>query len=94
MFLVDLTFVKPLELVDLQVQAHREYLQGFYERGDLLLGGRKQPRTGGIILSRQATLEDVKAVFDADPMVAGGLAEYAVTEFLPVMKAKALENLV
>lgn len=94
MFLIDLSFVEPLEVVDKYVAAHREYLSGFYDRGLLLLGGRKQPRTGGIILSRFASLAEVKAVFDADPLVCAGAASYTVIEFEPVMHSAALAGVI
>lgn len=93
MFLIDMRFVKPLDQVDRHVQAHREYLGGFYQQGLLLLGGRKQPRTGGVILSCQRSLDEVRALFDADPLVAARVAEYTVTEFEPVMQAPALAPL-
>ncbi|HYD78347.1 MAG TPA: YciI family protein [Paucimonas sp.] len=92
MFLIDLTFVQPLDIVDRYVPAHREYLASFYEKGVLMLGGRKKPRVGGVILSRHSTLEEVNAVFDADPLVAAGAARYSVIEFEPVMMAEELEG--
>ncbi|WP_374337937.1 YciI family protein [Leeia sp.] len=93
MFLIDMTFVKPLDEVDRHVQAHRDYLAGLYAQGLFLLGGRKQPRSGGIILSRQQHLDEVKAVFDADPLVQAGVATYTVTAFEPVMRARVLEGI-
>lgn len=93
MFLIDLTFTQPLDAVDKCVQAHREYLASFYASGELLFGGRKQPRTGGIILSRHGSRDEVTAVFDADPLVKANLACYSVTEFEPVMRARELEGL-
>lgn len=56
----------------------------------MLPGGRKQPRTGGLILSRQSTRAEVVALFDADPLVAADLARYSITEFTPLMWAPEL----
>lgn len=89
-----MSFVQPLDVVDQHVQAHREYLARFYEQGLFLLGGRKQPRSGGLILSRHKSLAEVRAVFDADPLVAAQAASYTVTEFEPVMRAPGVEALI
>ena len=94
MFLIDLTFTQPLDVVDEHVQAHREYLTSFYASGVLIFGGRKHPRTGGIILARHDSREAVTALFDADPLVKANVACYSVTEFEPVMRAKAFEGLI
>ncbi|MBV1774600.1 GTP cyclohydrolase [Burkholderiaceae bacterium DAT-1] len=94
MFLVNFEFTSSLEQVDLFVSAHRAHLSKFYDSGELLLGGRKVPRTGGIILSRHHSIEDVKRVFDTDPMVCAGVAKYSLIEFQPVMMAEALTGLI
>ena len=93
MFLVDMTFVKPLPVVDQYVTAHRDYLSAFYNEGVLLLGGRKNPRTGGVILSRHATLKEVEDVFNADPLVLADVARFSITEFEPVMRSADLIGL-
>lgn len=90
MFLVDLTFIEPLVVVDKHVAAHREYLSSYYEQGVFVLGGRKRPRTGGIILCRLASREELEAILDSDPLVVANAATYEVIEFEPVMRAKEL----
>ncbi len=94
MFLVDMQFLRPLDEIDQHIAAHREYLAQQYANGQLLLGGRKVPRTGGILLSRHASLSEVRAVFDADPLVQIGAASYSVIEFQPVMMQEELRPLI
>lgn len=90
MFLVDMQFLRPLEDIDPHITAHRKHLARHYATGTLLLGGRKVPRSGGLILSRHASLSEVQAVFDLDPLVQMGAASYTVTEFQPVMMQEEL----
>lgn len=94
MFLVDLNFIDLQKVTPELTERHRDYLAEEFDRGSLLFGGRKNPRTGGIIISRHPSIEAVKQVFDADPFVTSGAAEYAITEFFPVLAAKEYMDLV
>ena len=51
MFIVDLTYVKPLEEVDKNIQEHMLFLDKYYSSGKFLISGRKVPRTGGVIIA-------------------------------------------
>jgi uncharacterized protein YciI len=93
MFLVDMQFLRPLDEIDQHIAAHREHLAQHYAKGTLLMGGRKVPRSGGIILSRHASRDEVLAVFEADPLVLAGVASYSVIEFQPVMMQEELRPL-
>lgn len=85
MFLIDFIFTAPLNAVDQYVGAHRQYLSQFYERGVLVLGGRKVPRTAGIILARLGSRNEVEDLFNAAPVVMADAARFVITEFEPVM---------
>ena len=52
MFVILLTHVKPLSEVDRFVGEHREFLDRYYASGHFMLSGRKEPRTGRVILSK------------------------------------------
>lgn len=94
MFIVLLTYTKPLEVVDALVPAHREFLQRMYQAGTFLLSGRKEPRTGGVILANATSPEALQAVLAQDPFQMHGVATYQVIEFIPTMAAAALQSLV
>lgn len=94
MFLIDMQFLRPLDEIDQHIDAHREHLAQHYTNGQFLLGGRKVPRSGGIILSRHSSLGEVQAVFDSDPLVKLGAASYRVIEFQPVMMQEELRALI
>ena len=93
MFLVDVTYIKPLDEVMRLAPAHRAYAATQYAAGRYLLSGRKLPRTGGLILANVDTREEMQAIVAGDPFFIEGVAEYALTELQPVMACDALAHL-
>ena len=94
MFVVLLTYTKPLEAVDALVPAHREFLQQMYQAGIFLLSGRKEPRDGGVILANASSLQELHEALELDPFHVHGVATYQVIQFIPTMAAAALQSLV
>lgn len=92
MFLVRLTYTKPLEAVDALIPAHREFLQEMYQAGTFLLSGRTEPRDGGVILASASSMKDLELVLARDPFQ--DVASYTIIEFFPSMAAPALQSLV
>lgn len=93
MFVVSLTYKRPLEEIDRHLNEHITYLREEYARGSFLASGRKVPRTGGIILSGLEDRGELEGVLERDPFRARDLADYAITEFVPTMVADELEVL-
>ena len=52
MFIVNLTYIKPLDTVEKFLEKHIDFLNQYYTKGHFIASGRKNPRTGGIILMR------------------------------------------
>jgi uncharacterized protein YciI len=86
MFLLISRYLKPLEDVDRWVGEHRAYLAGHYEAGNLLVSGPQEPRTGGVIVTKDITREQVDAILANDPFVREGISEYQVIEFNPTVR--------
>lgn len=93
MFIVSLTYVKPLEEVDAHLAEHVAYLQRQYRNGVFLASGRKVPRTGGIILARAADRQTLQRILAEDPFYHQRIADYEVVEFVPSMTASELTML-
>ncbi|GAA1349599.1 YciI family protein [Falsarthrobacter nasiphocae] len=89
---VELTYVQGPEAADRHMEAHREFLRGGYEDGLFVASGRKVPRTGGVILAR-GSREVILERLALDPFSVHGVAEYAVTEFVPTMTSDELRGL-
>ena len=81
MFAVHSVYLKPIEEVDKYLPAHRLFLKPLYEKGIAICSGPKVPRTGGFILMKAASKEEVLALMQHDPYVINGVAQYSVIEF-------------
>ncbi len=78
--LILIHYVVPLDEVDRHMTAHIEWLERGYDEGLFLMSGRRNPRTGGVIVSRGRKAE-VEALAASDPFVTGGAATIDVVEF-------------
>ena len=82
MFILSITYKVPLETVEQYIDAHMAYLNGYYLSVHFVVSGRKVPRTGGIILAKGASLEEVMKIAHADPFYIHGVSDVEVTEFV------------
>ncbi len=67
MFIVTLTYIRPLEELDALMDAHVTWLKKHYESGLFVASGRQVPRKGGVILARSGDREALEAVLARDP---------------------------
>ena len=90
MFIVSLTYLVPLEQVDAFIPEHVSYLNEQYAKGHFILSGRKEPRTGGVIISTISDRKKLNDVLAEDPFHREGLASYEVTEIVPTKASEKL----
>jgi uncharacterized protein YciI len=81
MFVVVLTYVKPLAEVDRHMRAHMRFLAEHYAARTFIASGRQVPRTGGVILARAASKEALVAIMQRDPFCENGVATFEVIQF-------------
>ena len=91
-YIAILTYVRPLEEIDAHVDAHLEWLREGYADGSFLISGRRVPRTGGVILTRGGSLEEVAARLKTDPFQQHGLATVEIIPLQVAMAADALKD--
>ena len=84
MFLVILTYKKPLDTVDDYLEQHRAFLEQCYQKNHLIVSGPRVPRMGGILLSQITDREQLMGILHQDPFYVNGVADYDVIEFNPV----------
>jgi uncharacterized protein YciI len=82
-FIILLSYKKPLEEVDKHVKEHIVYLDKYFHSNNFLLSGRKNPRTGGVILCKFNSIEEVYSMIKEDPFYIYEIADYEVIEFEP-----------
>ena len=93
MFIINLTYIVPLEELDKHMAAHVRYLKKYYRKNVFVASGRKVPREGGIILALAESEDEVNKIISEDPFYKLNLAEFRVTEFLTSQYHPDLEGL-
>lgn len=78
--LILLNYQRPLAEVDAAMARHVAWLELGFAEGVFVAAGRRDPRTGGVILCRGAGAE-VEALVATDPFVSEGLATAEVVAF-------------
>jgi uncharacterized protein YciI len=90
-FVLLLTYVKPLEEVDALMRKHMAWLDDHYDAGRFLVSGRRIPRTGGVIVARGDDREEIEAIAASDPFVRGGVATVEVIQFRASQTARGFD---
>lgn len=83
MFVIIVTYVRPLEDVDCFLEAHRDYLAALNEAGKLICAGPQTPRVGGVIMLKGNDLREAQEIVAHDPFNINGIARYQIVEFAP-----------
>ncbi|EAP96455.1 YciI family protein [Vibrio splendidus] len=94
MFIISLTYQVSLEEIDAFIPEHVDYLNEQYAKGYFILSGRKEPRTGGVIISTISDRNELNEILALDPFNREGLANYEVTEIVPTKASNSLKFLV
>lgn len=93
MFIVTLTYLKPVEEVDALMAGHIEWVDQGFAEGLFLASGRRIPRTGGVIVARSGDEAALREFLARDPFAVHGAARFDVVEFSATRTAAALEAL-
>jgi uncharacterized protein YciI len=67
MFVVTLTYVKPLAEIDALIPAHIAWLERQYAAGHFLASGRRVPRVGGVILAQGVSRDALRRCWQRIP---------------------------
>lgn len=94
MVIAMLNYVKPIEEIEMALEPHRAFLEKYCTAGKLICAGRKNPRTGGVIILNVNSLEEAQSIISEDPFHIKELAEYELVEVIPTKYAKGFEKFI
>ena len=83
MFVIVLTYKKPLEEIDQYLADHRAFLDNGYKDNLFVVSGPKNPRNGGIIISQLNDRDLLERILKQDSFNIHDAADYEITEFNP-----------
>ncbi|MFS2225402.1 YciI family protein [Pantoea sp. B65] len=78
MYIVYLSYHRPVAEVESLLQPHIEWLDRYFAAGVFIAAGRKDPRTGGVIVAKDIDRPRLDSILAEDPFVA--VANYEVTK--------------
>ena len=83
------TYVQP-DVVEQTRPAHLEFLAAEIEAGRLLLAGRQEDGSGGMLITADMSAEDAQDIVDRDPYTRAGVARYERLSFNGAYRAPGL----
>jgi uncharacterized protein YciI len=83
MFIISLSYKKDINEVERFIEAHVQFLDKYYAAKKFIFSGRKNPRSGGIILVRNVDKETLTDMIKEDPFYQNDIADYDITEVIP-----------
>ncbi|HEX2507293.1 MAG TPA: YciI family protein [Miltoncostaeaceae bacterium] len=92
MFVLLARYTKPAEEVDRLLEDHKAWITRHQEGGRILMTARQVPLTGGLILARGGSADEMWEMIAEDPFHASGAAEYDVLEFEPARVTQGMEE--
>lgn len=92
LFVISVTYTKPLEFIESIVLEHREFLEQGVNDGLVIAVGPLVPRTGGVIIGSFKDKEAAIAFTQDDPFFQHKAADYSVVEFTPVLSAEFMKG--
>ncbi|MBB3003990.1 uncharacterized protein YciI [Paraburkholderia tropica] len=82
-YIVELTYVRPLDEVMAQLDGHKQWLVSNVREGNVLVAGPLVSKTGGIVVATATSEEELHAMMAQDSFVKEAVAEYRVLAFEP-----------
>ncbi|MDC0609711.1 YciI family protein [Vibrio sp.] len=93
MFIISLHYICEIDDIEKHLPNHISFLDKYYSQGIFLASGRKEPRTGGVILAVAENRSQIEVILEEDPFHQHCLAEYTITEFIPTKACSELSFL-
>lgn len=92
MIIIEITYIKPLDMINQHLEAHKNFLKKHYAQKIFLASGAKMPRDGGIILAL-GDRSSMENIIKEDPFYQNHLADYRIVEFSPTLYTEKFKSL-
>ena len=93
MYLLLVSYTKPVEEVAPFVPSHAEWVNKYFKQGLFLMAGPKKNKFGGAILTKSIDRNELNKIIAEDSFITGGVAEYQIVDFDCKLAAEGLEVL-
>ena len=84
------TYMQSPDVVDQTRPAHLEFLKAEIDASRLLLAGRQEDGSGGMLITADMSTEDAQDIIDRDPYTRAGVARYERSSFNGAYRAPGL----
>ena len=84
------TYLQPPDVIEQTRPAHLEFLKAEIDAGRLLLAGRQEDGSGGMLITADMSSEDAQDIVDRDPYTRAGVARYERSSFNGAYRAPGL----
>ena len=84
------TYLQAPDVVEQTRPAHLKFIEAEIEAGRLLLAGRQEDGSGGVLITADMAGEEAQALLDRDPYVQAGVARYERVSFNGAFRAPGL----
>jgi uncharacterized protein len=84
------TYTQPPDVVEQTRPAHLGFLDEEIAAGRLLLAGRQEDGSGGVLVTGDISTEDAQDIVERDPYTHAGVAHYERTSFNGAFRAPGL----
>jgi len=85
-----LAYLQPLDVIDQTRPAHVAWLKEEVAAGRIVLAGRQESQTGGVLITGDITAEEAQDVISRDPYQQAGLVRYERLGFNGAFRAPGL----
>lgn len=84
------TYLQPPAVIEQTRPAHLAFLQEEIAAGRLLLAGRQEDSSGGVLITSDMSADEAQDIVDRDPYTAAGAASYERLSFNAAFRAPGL----
>lgn len=84
------TYLQPPDVVEQTRPAHLKFLEAEVEAGRLLLAGRQEDGSGGVLITADMTAEQAQELLGRDPYVQAQVARYERLSFNGAYRAPGI----